>query len=112
MLIRPPMTSLKMTVRADRAVSKCSPLLVATKTLAPLVASAELGLAGQGVGNQPLDRCLPPSSLSCWHLKYSKLSFPSTWPVYWLLSSKQPDPTHSCSNRGRVGWQAALKTHT
>ena len=76
------MTSLKMTVRADGAVSICSPLLVATKTLAPLVAGAKLWLAGRGVGSQPLDRCLPPSPLSCWHLKYSKLSFPPTWPVF------------------------------
>ena len=107
MLIRPP---LKVTVRVDGAVSTRSPLLVATKTLAPLVAGAESALVGRGVGSQPLDRRLPPSPLSCWHLKHSKLYFPPTGPVYWVLCSEQPDPTHSFGNRGRVGWHAALKT--
>ena len=40
-LVRPPMTNLKMTVRADCAISPCSPFLLSIKTLAPLVASVE-----------------------------------------------------------------------
>ena len=47
-----------------------------------------------GWQDRPLDRCLPFSPNSCWHLKQSKLSFSSTQPVYWLLSGKQPDPTY------------------
>ena len=38
-LVRPPMTNLKMTVRADCVVSVCRPLLQPRKTLSPLVVS-------------------------------------------------------------------------
>ena len=43
------------------------------------------------------DVCHPPFSTtaSCQHLKWSKLSFPPTCPVYWLLSSRAARPaTH------------------
>ena len=39
-LVRPLMTNLKVTVRADCAVSACSRLLLSIKALAPLAASA------------------------------------------------------------------------
>ena len=56
MLVRPPRTNLKMTLRADCAVSVCSSLpTLSIKGLAPLVASG-------GGGSWPLDRCLTPSS--------------------------------------------------
>ena len=54
-LVRPLMTSLKMTVRAYCAVSACRPLFLSIKALAPLVASAS------GGGRHPLDRW--PTSL-------------------------------------------------
>ena len=46
------------------------------------------------------DVCHPPFSTiaSCQHLKWSKLSFPPTCPVYWLLSSRAARPlTHILS---------------
>ena len=52
MLVRPPMTNFKMTVRADCVVSACSPLPLATKALAPWL--SRVG------GSWPLDRS-PPS---------------------------------------------------
>ena len=40
---------------------------------------------------------------SCWRQEQSKLSFPSTQPVYWLLSGKQSDPTYiSFSNTDTI----------
>ena len=36
-----------------------------------------------------------PPLPSCWHLKQSKLSFPPTWTVYWLLSGEQLDPPYT-----------------
>ena len=41
MLVRPPMTNLKMTVRADCAVPAYGPLLLSITPFAPLVASWE-----------------------------------------------------------------------
>ena len=84
-LVRSPMTNLKTTVRADCTVSACSPLPQPIKALT-------FSLSGGWEASQPLDRC-PPSPPSCWHLKWSKLSFPPTWPVYWLLGSEQLHPT-------------------
>ena len=56
MLVRPPWTNLKMTLRADCAVSVCNSLpTLSIEALAPLVAS------GSG-GSWPLNRCLTPSS--------------------------------------------------
>ena len=62
------------------------PPTLSIKCLHPLPAMC--GVAG----SQPLDRCPPPPPHSGQHLKESKLSFPPTWPVYWLLSGEQPDP--------------------
>ena len=51
MLVRPLMTNFKVTVRADCAVSECSPLSQPTKALSnPLIVSG---------GSHPSDRCLP-----------------------------------------------------
>ena len=47
-----------------------------------------------GGQDRPLDRCPPYSPHSCWHQEQSKLSVPSTQPVYWVLSGKQSDPTY------------------
>ena len=58
MLVRPPTINLKMTVRANYAVSACSPLLLSVRALAPLV-------PGPGVS---LWTDVRPSS-SCQHLK-------------------------------------------
>ena len=79
----------KMTVRAYCAVSVCSCLPLPIKTLAPL------WLRGWGFGLwtglcPPLPP-LPPILPCCWPLKWSKLSFLPTWPLYWPLRSKQPD---------------------
>ena len=39
---------------------------------------------------------IPRTGLRNWrYMKKSKLAFPPSWPVYWLLSGKQPDPKHS-----------------
>ena len=44
MLVRPLMTNFKMTIRADCAVSTCSPLFVSIKHLSPIVSGGEVGL--------------------------------------------------------------------
>ena len=75
-LSRPPMTNVNMTARANCTVSACSPLPLSIKALV----------------HCSLDRSPPPG---CQPPKYSKVSFPPTWPLYWLLSSEQPDPTFS-----------------
>ena len=62
-LVRSPMTNLKMTVRADCTVSACSPLPQPIK-LSPPPCQGGWGWEG----GQPLDRC-PPSPPSCRHLK-------------------------------------------
>ena len=63
MLVRPPWTNLKMTLRADCAVSVCSSLpTLSIKALAPQIASG-----GRGVGLWTDARHPPP--LSCQHLK-------------------------------------------
>ena len=48
--------------------------------------------------SHPLDRSLPPGpplspAPGCQHARQSKLSFPPTWPLYWLLNGEQPDST-------------------
>jgi len=80
MLIRLPMTNLKMNVRADSSLSACSPLLLSTKALAPLVAS---------VGSQPLDRC-PPAPPPHPQWLGSEINFPSHQPGFWAAWSQTP----------------------
>ena len=91
MLVRPPMTNLKMAGRADCAVSAYNPLLLSVKDLTSLDASCGgLGAVGWGESASEQMSALP---CSCWHLKQNKLSFSPIWPVYWLLSGRQPNCT-------------------
>ena len=73
--IRPPMIYFKMTVRADGAVSACSPLPV------PITAFAHWLSVGWRESAFGLKLALLPN---CWHPKNSKLSFSPIWPLYWL----------------------------
>ena len=85
MLVRP-LLPISRRLSADCTVSACSPLPQSVKALA-------LWLPARGAW--PLDRCPPPPltpTLSHQHPKESKLSFPPTWPLYWLLRREQPDP--------------------
>ena len=88
MLVRPPMTNFKMTVRADSAVSACSSLPLSVKALA-----SWLSLGWEA--SRPLDRRLPSQHHPCLLAYKIKQTFLSTWPLYWLLSKEQPDPTFS-----------------
>ena len=85
--VRPPMANFKMPVRADCAVSACSPLPPSIKALAPWLSRRESAF-GQASTLSP----------GCRHPKQSKLSFPPTWPLYWLLSGEQPDPPFGYRN--------------
>ena len=58
-LVRPPVTNLKMIVRADCAVSACSPLPQSIKALAPLVVSGGGTTFGQ-TSVLPHPRCQHP----------------------------------------------------
>ena len=81
--ISQPTTNFKMTAKSNCAVSTCSPPRPQPiKVLAPDCQWREVGLWTH----------VHPS-LGCQHWKLSKLSFWPTWPLYWLLSSEQPDPT-------------------
>ena len=76
MLVRPPKTNFKMTLRPDCTVSACSPLPLSVKALLDYL----------------LDRRLP--SVPYPHPVVSiqqKANFPPTSPLYGLLSGKQPD---------------------
>ena len=81
-LVRPPMTNFKMTVRADCAISTCSPLFLSLKASAPDCQWKGVSL---WTGVFPPHR-LPASKVN--------QSFPSTnLLLHWLLSSDQLDPT-------------------
>ena len=82
-LVRPLMTDFKMIITTDCVVSTWSPLPPPGKALAHWLS---------GGGSQPLG-LRPPASPACQHPKLSKLSFPPTLPLYWLLSSEQLGPT-------------------
>ena len=63
-------------------------------------------MVGAG-GSWPLDECPVPSPPHLPASEIKKLSFPPTWPVYWLLTGEKPDPTHiPFSNRGTGKWGA------
>ena len=90
-LTRPPIINLKMTVRADCAVSANSSLSLSIKTRIPCFS----GMVQERAGSWPLDRCPPsptPSQLPASEIKQTSLS--TNLPVYWLLRVKQPDPIH------------------
>ena len=89
MLVRPPMTSFKMTVRADCAVSACSPLPQPIKRLAP----DRLGVGG----SWPLDRCPPSCSTLCWMGVWGLFSLTVDWEQEERIfgygkSGLRPDP--------------------
>ena len=94
MLVRPPMTNFKMTVRADCAVSTCGPLPLSIKASAPDCQWKGVSLQ-TGVG--------PPHRLPAPKVKQSFLS--TNLPRYWLLSSYQLDPTF----RNSVMWSKWVK---
>ena len=77
-MVRPPMTNFKIIIRADCAVSACSPM-----QLPPSVykSSCLLMLGMGGRGSQPLDR-IPPST--------HPSSFPPILPLHQLWT-EQPD---------------------
>ena len=80
------MTYFKMTVGADCAVSAGGLLPLSIKALVPW-------LSGCGVGSCPKSFGQEPSSTS-----KIKQTLPSAnLPLYWLLSSKQSDPTFGYS---------------
>ena len=104
MLVRLLMTSLKMTVRDDCAVSAGSnpPPLLSVKHLAPLVANmTPLGVSLWTAICHPL----PPQFSAS---EISKLSFPPTWPVFWLLRGEQPDHTHTFWSHTQIGETSTL----
>ena len=76
-----------MTVRDDCAVSACSPpdQTPVYKCSHPLLVR---GWGESAFGQMFAIPCSLP--FSC-HLKWSKLSFPPSWPAYWLLSGEQSD---------------------
>ena len=81
-LVRPLLTNLKMTVRADCDVSAHSPLLLSIKALAPLAAS--------GV-SRPWDRG-PPScpAVSIWNKANFPFHQPGLFIGFWAVSSQTP----------------------
>ena len=92
MLVRPLMTNLKMTVLFLHVNAPPHNTHIHTHTHTVYESSLCL-LVGTGGGRGwSLVRHPPPHpSCRCW--KESKLSFLPTWPVCWLLSDEQPDPT-------------------
>ena len=99
MLVRPLMTNLKMTLRDDCATSAHRPPPASTPNPTPhppppVYKSSHPLLVGEGresaFGHK--STTLPAN---CQHLKWSKLSFPPTWPVCWLLSGEQLNAPHA-----------------
>ena len=90
MLVRPPMTDFKMTVRADCTVSACSPPLSLYKSSCPLI-SLWQGVGGVGF----LTDVCPPSLPGCWHPNSSKLSLLPIWSLCRLLRVTSETPTFS-----------------
>ena len=89
-LIRPHMTDFQMNA-GDDCVLACSPLPKPMKeSSCPLIISG-----GSAFGHQTTAVCLR-----------SRLSFPATLPLYWLLSGEQPDPIFSNINdvSGPASW--------
>ena len=95
-LVRPLMTNFKMTIRADWAVSACSPLPLSVKALSSDCQESIRGSGEGGGRSRILDRHLLLLPLiHCWHPIWSKLCFSPTWLLQWLFSGKQPDPIFS-----------------
>ena len=81
-LVRPLLTNLKMTVRADGDVSVRSPLLLSIKALAPPAASEV---------SRPWDRG-PPSCppVSIWNKANFPFHQPGLFTGFWAVSSQTP----------------------
>ena len=97
MLVKPPMTNFKMTVRADWAVSARSPFSPAIKTLPHWLSVAGVGL-WTGVRPSPW--------LLASKIKQTLLS--TKWPLYWLLSSEQLGPPLSVTLSRHWCWQVSI----
>ena len=67
-------------------------LHVARSLLLPSIKALAHWLSAFGQASTPFHGCQPPKLKT---KQNKKLSFPPTWSLYWLLSSKQPDPTFS-----------------
>ena len=99
MLVRSTKTSLKMTMlflyiarpHSHPTASLC------VKVLTPCL----LGVGWKSAfGQMSMSATLPHS---CQHLEKSKLSFPPTWSICWLLRGEQPNPTYlsvTCRENG------------
>ena len=92
MLIRPLMTSFEMTIRADCAVSACSPLLCLLKLL-----PTDFGLWNRYLCSLPLP-LLPLSKLK-------QIFLSTNLPLYWLFERRSADSILSSS----ISLQAVLK---
>lgn len=91
---------------------KCSLSFVATKTLLHWLLVQSWGWRGRS-GQSALDRCLPPP-LSCWHLKYSKLSFPINLACLAWLWAASSQTLHTLAVTGvewggRQHWRLTLE---
>ena len=82
------MTNLKMTVRADCAVSACSPLPLSMKAVVYRLSVG--GDASLQTGVHLLLPLSPNPHPGCWHPKQSKLSFTLMLHLYWLLNGAGP----------------------
>ena len=84
-LVRPPYDQFQddFEIRADCAVSTYGSHLLPKKLFPTDCQCGELAFGQKSA--------LTPASGQ--YLKKNKLSFPPSWPVYWLLSGYQLDPT-------------------
>ena len=82
------MTNLKTTVRADCAVSACSPLPLSMKAVVYRLSVG--GGASLQTGVHLLLPLSPNPRPGCWHPKQSKLSFTLMLHLYWLLNGAGP----------------------
>ena len=86
-LVRPPMTNFKMTVRADCAVSACSPLTVSIKTFAPWLSGPPLSK-----GVSLWTGVHPPPTLVAGIQNKANFPFhqPGLFIGFWTASSRTP----------------------
>ena len=96
MLVRPLMTNLKMTVRADCTVSACSPLLQPIRAL-PHWLSVR--------GSWPFDRCHHPPVARIWSTANFPFHQPGLFIGFWAVSS----PTLHFRNKSMV-WKSYCLT--
>ena len=84
--VRQPKTNFKITVRIDCAISSSNPLPEAIKALAHWLIVEKVDF-----WTSILWALLPRVD----SIQNKTVSFPPTWLLHWLLSSKKPDPTFS-----------------